>query len=260
MTDKVQQLELRWNTPAGRINPRLFRQQVGYSLGATDSDQDFSWLFNRGDNAIAPIRFYTAKSRDQGIASIVAVGDEACQKLCAILPILLTAVRSIEGMSAHPAVYPGQVHWEASPYNIPYRVQTIVLPKLRGDREFYNRHRAEPQLLVPYLQEAIAAGINRMADRFGLEVPGILPGAIEVLQVGDLGTQPIEKAGRKAMLSRVTQAKFLLPIKLQGDWRAGGLLSYGNGRITSIAAERHYRAPQDQGRGETPFPTYQMAS
>lgn len=134
----------------------------------------------------------------------------------------------------------------------PFRVQAVVLTRLKGDCELYAKHRADPSLTAPYLKEAVANGINRQAIQIGLGDPGLTPEDVGIVQIDELGTQPVFKGKREAMLSRLTQAFITLPCRLNGDWRVGGLLTYGNGRVSPVISERHWRNPTAP---HEPYPT-----
>lgn len=258
---EVQQVSLRWLTPNGRMNPRAFRNQVGFHLGKLTHAKgtDWGWLFNAPHaqpqgGGIATSRFSTGFGRNGAFAQIVAIGDEASAKLAAALPDILQAVRAM-GFEQQAAVDTNQVWIKPSEQSQLFRAQTVVLTKLRGDRAFYAKHREEPALIKPYLQEAVASGLNRQAERIGLPSLNLEPSQVEVVELGQLGTQPVHKGPGEAMLSRLSQAIIKLPCRLNGDWRVGGLLTYGNGLVTSIAAERHWRQMSDV---QHPYPTMRL--
>lgn len=258
MAQEAQQVSLRWSTPDGRINPRAFRQAVGFELGKLTHEKgtDWGWLFNSADSqpeggGIATVRFSTGNGRQGPFASIVAIGDETCARFAAALADLLPAVRAT-GIAAPATVDYDRVWLKPSPTLQQFRVQTIVLTRLKGDRAFYDRHRADPSLLIPFVKRAVANGINNQARRIGLEDPRFGEDDVGVLELGKLGTQPVVKGKREAMLSRLSQAVVTLPCRLNGDWRVGGLLTYGNGLVNPVLAERHWRDPDAESQ---PFPT-----
>lgn len=254
---EVQQVSLRWPTPSGRLNPRAFRKSVGFALGKLTHQKgtDWGWLFNAAASqpegkGIATIRFSTGNGRNGPFAQIVAVGDEACSRLAACLPDLLPAIRSL-GITHHAIVDYNRVWIKPSSSPQPFRVQTVVLTRLKGDQALYDRHRADPSLTIPFLKDAVAAGINRQAERIGLPSPELTPEQVGVIEISRLGTQPVHKGKREAMLSRLSQAKITLPCRLNGDWRVGGLLTYGNGLVTSCYDGRQQRQPSVE---EQPYP------
>lgn len=242
---EAQQIELRWRT-ARRENPRVFRRSLGFRLGADEGarDLEWDWLFN-GPTAqpegggIAPVRFFTGENDKGAFCGIVAVGDDACAKLTASILRILPAMRAL-GVDGAPTVEYDRV-WIRPDVPQRFRAQTVVLTRVRGDAAHYAALRADPEPLRPYIAEAVASGINRQARRIGLSHVDLAPEEVVVEDIGQLGSQPVFKAGREGMVSRLSQAIVTLPRRLNGDWRVGGLLTYGNGRIAPVLAERHYR-------------------
>lgn len=260
MNSETQQIELRWSTPQGRINPRFFRNQIGFALGAADPSLDWGWLFNArhtqpDGGGIAPIRFFTGANAKGAYAGIIAVGDDACGRLSANLSILLPIVRELDFIAGHPQIDFNRVWWKPANNPASFRLQTLVLTKLRGDQSLYDQHRADPTLTAPLIKEAVASGLTRMASRIGITDPRVDASDVEVIQVGPLGTQPVQKGGGEGLVSRLQNAIIKLPVQLHGDWRVGGLLTYGNGLITSVAAERHYR---DDSFVPSAYPTMRL--
>lgn len=251
------QIELRWTTPSGRLNPHMFRNAVGFAVGATARNADWGWMFNDvasqpGPGAIAPVRFITGRNHAGSFASIVAVGRDACMRLSAALMLLLPAMRTVEGLAGHADVRFGRTWWKPSEGSNAFRVHTLVLNRVKGDRAKYDALRADPTPMTPLIQDAIAQGLDRMADRIGIEKPGIASEQIEVVSIGTLSAQPVGPSGR-GMRSRLTHAVIRMPIRLEGDWRVGGLVGYGNGGIAEIAKERHWRSDES---AQHPHPKY----
>ena len=247
------QIELRWPTRR-RENPRVFRRSLGFQLGADEATRDleWGWLFNAASaqpegGGIATVRFYTGENDKGAFCGIVAVGEDACQRLSTSILRLLPAMRAL-GVTGHPAVEYDQI-WIRNDTPQRFRAQTVVLTRVRGDAAHYAALRADPEPLRPFIAEAIANGINRQAQRIGLAHDDLSPDDVVVEEIGELGSQPVFKAGGEGMISRLSQAVVTLPRRLNGDWRVGGLLTYGNGRIAPVLAERHYR--QDAHR---PYP------
>lgn len=259
MLEEVQQFSLRWPTPS-RWNPRKFRNAVGFALGKLTHKEviNWGWLFNSQDSQpkegqIATVRFVTGNGAKGSFAEIVAIGDETCARMSSVMSTLLPAVR-LAGIAQSPIVNFDRL-WikpSASPHR--FRLQTVVLTRLKGDEAFYDRHRADPSLIVPYLKDAVSKGINRQVAAVGLYAPMISDDDVNVVRIDELGTQPISKGRRDCMLSRLTQAEITLPCRLNGDWRVGGLLTYGNGLVSPIANEKHWRTEE---RERQPYPLYE---
>lgn len=255
----VPQIELRWHT-ARRENPRIFRKSLGFRLGANTHDQDmqWGWLFNApsaqpAGGGIATVRFYTGENDKGAFCGIVAVGEDACQRLSTSILQILPAMREM-GVSGPPAVEYDQI-WIRPDRPQRFRVQTMVLTRVRGTAEYYRSLRADPEPLRPYVADAISAGLNRQAERIGLDHPALTAEDVIVEEMGELGSQPVVKGGGEGMVSRLTQAIVTIPRRLNGDWRVGGLLTYGNGRIAPVMAERHYRQTGEQ----RPYPRARLA-
>lgn len=253
------QIELRWQT-SRRENPRMFRQSLGFRLGANENTRDmqWDWLFNAASaqpvgGGIATVRFYTGENAKGAFCGIVAVGREACERLSASILHLLPAVREL-GVVGQPVVEYDQV-WIRPDVPQRFRLQTVVLTRVRGNVDFYRSLRADPEPLRPFIMDAVANGINRQAVRLGLENVPLEPKDIVVEDIGELGSQPVVKSGGEGMVSRLTQAIVTVPRRLNGDWRVGGLLTYGNGRIAPVLAERHYR----QTGIHRPYPRARMS-
>lgn len=239
------QIELRWETDR-RENPRIFRKSLGFRLGANEATRDmvWDWLFNAPSaqpvgGGIATVRFFTGQNGKGAFCGIVAVGDEACAKLSAAIMQILPAMRDL-GIKGPPRVEYDQI-WIRPDVPQRFRAQTVVLTRVRGNQDFYRSLRADPEPLRPFIQDVIAGGINRQAERIGLAHEPLTADDVIVETIGDLGSQPVVKAGGEGMVSRLTQTIVTIPRRLNGDWRVGGLLTYGNGRIAPVLAERHYR-------------------
>lgn len=253
------QIELRWPTRR-RENPRVFRQSLGFKLGANEDTRDmqWDWLFNGptaqpAGGGIATVRFYTGENNKGAFCGIVAIGKDACERLSASILHLLPAMREL-GVTGQPAVEYDQV-WIRPDRPQRFRAQTVVLTRVRGDIDHYRSLRADPEPLRHFITEAIANGINRQAERIGLDHFPLTADDIVVEEIGELGSQPVVKAGGEGMVSRLTQTIITMPCRLNGDWRVGGLLTYGNGRIAPVLAERHYRQEGEQ----RPYPRARMA-
>lgn len=242
---EAQQIELRWKTRR-RENPRVFRRSLGFQLGADETarDLEWGWLFNAASaqpegGGIATVRFFTGENAGGAFCGIVAVGDDACGRLTTSILRILPAMRAL-GVEGAPTVEYDRV-WIRPDVPQRFRAQTVVLTRVRGDAAHYAALRADPEPLRPYVAEAVASGINRQARRIGLDHVDLVPDDVVVEEIGQLGSQPVYKAGREGMVSRLSQAVVTVPRRLNGDWRVGGLLTYGNGRIAPVLAERHYR-------------------
>lgn len=253
------QIELRWPT-ARRENPRIFRKSLGFRLGANEATRDlpWDWLFNApsaqpAGGGIATVRFYTGENDKGAFCGIVAVGQDACQRLSSSILQILPAMREL-GVTGQPAIEYDQI-WIRPDRPQRFRAQTIVLTRVRGDVDYYRSLRADPEPLRPFIADAISGGINRQAERLGLDHTPLTPEDVIVEEIGELGSQPVLKGGGEGMVSRLTQAIVTLPRRLNGDWRVGGLLTYGNGRIAPVMAERHYRQTGEQ----KPYPRARMA-
>lgn len=239
------------------MNAHAFRNAVGFALGSAARDQDWGWLFNDpssqpGPGSIAPVRFVTGGNHAGPFAAIIAVGPEACGRLSTALTILLPAVRSALRVDAHPDVRFNRMWSLSAQRPNTFRITTLVLNRVKGDRAAYDALRADPAPLSSFVQEAVASGLDRQATRVGLPLPGISPERIEIVSLGTLSAQPVGSSGR-GMRSRLTQAVVRMPLRLQGDWRVGGLVGYGNGLVTEIAKERHWR---DAEAPAVRFPRY----
>lgn len=259
--ETTQQIMLRWPTDH-RMNPRDFRKAVGFQLGATthDSDEEWGWLFNAASSqpqggGIATSRFFTGGGEKGAFAGIVAVGDDASERLTASILKILPALRQLRCVTGQPIVETDTVTIRTSRPRT-YRAQAVVLTRVRGDAAYYQSLRDDPAKLEPFLVQAVSDGINRQAERIGLDHQPLKTEDVEVLSIGTLGSQPVVKAGREGMVSRLTQAIVRLPRDLHGDWRVGGLLTYGNGRLSSVEAERHYRQETER----QPYPKARLAT
>lgn len=240
------QLLLSWNVDAP-MNTRVFRAAFSRNLASrAPADFERDWLFNHEGQAnsktLATVRFFTGFNKNGPLVGMLGVGEDTCTRMTNSLIHILAGISPIVGNSA-PNIKFSKVQWEPS-YPQEYRLTKLVLrtKKLPKTKEALQRFHDNPLLLAEHIAPVVANGIMAQAEAIGMSIPDITADDVDVLSVAGLGAQPLDhKNNNRAMLPRVTEARIQLPLKLNGAWSVGPLLTYGNGRIQRCVVERNYR-------------------
>lgn len=243
------QIRLSWNIDKP-MNPRIFRAALSRNLAATaPAHYERSWLFNHDGEAnsatLATVRFYAGFNQHGPTVGIVGVGEDACAQLSSGLIHILPAITPIVGKAA-PQVKLSKAQWgESEPQE--YRITKLVLrtKKLRQTRDALEKYHQDPSLLAEFIAPVVANGIMAQAEAIGLDVPDLAPNDVFVVRVDGFGAQPLDHKNSRVMLPRVPQVIVSMPVKLDGEWSVGPLLTYGNGRISRSKIERHYKTVVD---------------